>query len=147
VIYATNNNIEFLDDTTGNRRYHVLECKAEIDIPWFEDNREQIWAQGVADFKAHGLAWSQAAALADEYRSRYEIYDEWESLISDYLDTLVTDYVEMSQVLEVACKVSLDKQDRRIQRRAADIMRKLGWTNEVKWIASKAKRVWVKTPF
>jgi predicted P-loop ATPase len=147
LIYATNNEMEFLDDSSGNRRYYVLVCSGSIDVDWFESNREQLWAQGIADFHARGVAWKQVSALAPEHIIKHEVYDEWTDLVSDYLDTVVTDCVEMTLILEQACKVPVDKHNQIFYKRVGKILKKLGWERRVMW-EGKPKKVWKKvTPF
>jgi putative DNA primase/helicase len=83
VIAATTNDEQFLSDATGNRRYWVLKVGSLIDVEAVQADRDQIWAEAVAAFKA-GERWHLDAAEEDDLRSvqvEHEVSDPWEPTV------------------------------------------------------------------
>lgn len=141
VIYATNNHTEFLDDDTGNRRYYTLKVQG-IDLAWFKANRDQLWAQGVAEFKATGLAWQEAARVAPKHVSVHEVHDVWEDRIADYLETQMTKHVSVGEVLTNAIQMPVSQQTRAAELRVGKVLRHLGWEKRGTWINGKNVKRW-----
>lgn len=142
VIYATNNKTEFLDDETGNRRYYTMVVKG-INLQWFKDNRDQLWAQGVAEFKASGLAWQEAAKVAPAQVAKHETRDEsWEEAIRDYLTMTKVERVTVKEILCEALKITVDKHDRGSQMRVGKVLKYFGWVNANRMINGVQQKVW-----
>ncbi len=59
VFAGTTNDPTFLEDETGNRRYWPIACKS-VDIPQLKLEREQLWAEAVALYKAGTKWWPTA---------------------------------------------------------------------------------------
>lgn len=72
VFGGSTNDTDFLFDTTGSRRWWVIECVGtkdngirtaegarvlELDLAWLEANRDQLWAEATAAFRA-GEHWT-----------------------------------------------------------------------------------------
>lgn len=126
VLYATNNETEFLDDHTGNRRYHTI-IVGKVNLKWFKENCNQLWAQGIHDFKTNGQAWQKALELAPEHIAQHDITDEWTDVIGHYLSNLMTDETTISDVCRIALGIPIAQVDRRVQMRVGKSLRKLGW--------------------
>jgi len=139
MIYATTNEVEFLDDATGHRRYHVLEVGEGVEIGWVKEHRDQIWAQALQIFKVSGQAWQRALELAPEVHVHHEVEDSWSEAVIALLDG--KDETTMREVL-VGLGISNDKQNRANQQRAGKIMRQIGWTSSVVWYEGKSVRKW-----
>jgi len=45
VFAMTTNDSKYLKDETGNRRWLPVECKGKVNIPWLEENRDQLFAE------------------------------------------------------------------------------------------------------
>ena len=77
----------YLRDETGNRRFWPLRC-GTIDIAALARDRDQIWAEAVARFRAGAIWWiDDATLLADarnEQESRYQ-GDAWDARIDRWL--------------------------------------------------------------
>lgn len=142
VIYATTNKDQFLDDETGNRRYHVLKVDNNIDLDWFEQNRDLLWAQGIHEFRNHGLAWKDASRLAPDHIQDHETDDVWEEPIAEYLETSPLEYETISNVLEVVCRITIDHQTKREEMRVAKILKNLGWKGKLRREPGKRFRIW-----
>ena len=75
---GTTNADEFLSDPTGERRWLPIEV-VSLDIDWVQAHRDQLWAEGLAIWKAEGVDWADAERLAREEHSKFRVEDSWES--------------------------------------------------------------------
>lgn len=141
VIYATNNHTEFLDDDTGNRRYYTLTVQ-RINIEWFKTHRDQLWAQGISQFKATGQAWQEAARVAPKHVKKHEVHDVWEDRIADYLETQMAKHIGIEEVLTNAIQMPVSKQARSDELRVAKVLRQLGWERKVVREGNKLAKRW-----
>ena len=147
LIYATNNKIQFLDDETGNRRYLTLSV-GRIDVQWFIDNRDQLWAQGVAQFRASGVAWQRAAELAKDIVGEHEVEDDWESTIAAYLELEApfVAHITSADVLTKALNMKVADINRPEQTRVGKVMKRLGWQKKQLATNHDGSRPWVYLP-
>jgi predicted P-loop ATPase len=74
VLIGSTNRKSFLADSTGSRRFWVLELVRDVDVPAIARDREQLWAEAMALYRG-GIRWwldrEQQHALAqvnDGYR-------------------------------------------------------------------------------
>lgn len=102
VIVGTTNRDEFLTDETGNRRWWPVPVK-RIDMAWIRENREQLFAEAVALFKASSKCgdcseghrctkhswWLDDAESAqlEEMNKNFEASDAWQDLVADFLSS------------------------------------------------------------
>jgi predicted P-loop ATPase len=80
VFVGTTNKTSYLHDETGNRRYLPLEC-GQIDLQALERDRDQVWAQAVAEYDADEPWW-----LSPEI--------EWNAAVEQQAERLVRDVWE-----------------------------------------------------
>lgn len=76
-----------LDDSTGNRRYLIVELQ-EIDWSYTSLDIDQVWAEAVAAYNA-GENWRldrDEGAQSDEIKERYVIRDPLEDWISKFFE-------------------------------------------------------------
>lgn len=125
VITATNNEVEYLNDATGNRRYYSLIC-TRINIGWIEENRDQLWAQGIYSFLTGGLEWQRAEQLAVNNLSMHEIEDVWEDVVQDYLKMSFCKFVTCSEILSNAINMPIHAQNQSSKNRIGRILRHMG---------------------
>jgi putative DNA primase/helicase len=87
VFAGTVNPDTYLRDETGNRRFWPLRC-GTIDIDALARDRDQLWAESVARFRAGAIWWLDTpelmAAAAAEQEKRYQA-DAWDDLIEHWL--------------------------------------------------------------
>lgn len=84
---GTTNDINFLIDTTGSRRFWVVPCRQKINTELLAELRDQIFAEAVSEFKA-GASWildEETEALREEKNSDYRIRHPWEEIIKNGL--------------------------------------------------------------
>ncbi|THD71370.1 P-loop ATPase [Thalassobius vesicularis] len=87
VFAGTVNPDTYLRDETGNRRFWPIRC-GEIDIEALRRDRDQLWAEAVARFRAGAIWWLEdrdlLKAARDEQDKRYQS-DAWDGLIDRWL--------------------------------------------------------------
>ena len=87
VFAGTVNPDTYLRDETGNRRFWPVRC-GTIDIAALARDRDQLWAEAVARFRAGAIWWLDTPELlaeaAAEQDKRYQA-DAWDDLISHWL--------------------------------------------------------------
>ncbi|MGO4917360.1 VapE domain-containing protein [Pseudogemmobacter sp. W21_MBD1_M6] len=87
VFAGTVNPDTYLRDETGNRRFWPIRC-GEIDIEGLGRDRDQLWAEAVARFKAGAIWWLEDKDLLKAARAeqdkRYQS-DAWDGLIDRWL--------------------------------------------------------------
>lgn len=99
VFLGTGNNIDFLKDPTGNRRFWPVHCKRRRNDPkrgaWdiTKDEIGQIWAEAKAWYdKGETLELSkEVKALAEISQEEATEQDDRAGIVSIYLDTLLPD--------------------------------------------------------
>lgn len=146
---GTTNEHEYLQDATGNRRFWPIACSA-IDIEALSRDRDQLIAEAV--WRYHfGVPWHLneiEEALASAEQALRNAEDPWEPLIAEYL--LKRDSTTMVDVLTFGVELQVAHFRQADQKRAASIMRQLGWANNksarpVRWypvnIKARAKEV------
>ena len=87
VFAGTVNPDTYLRDETGNRRFWPVRC-GTIDIDALARDRDQLWAEAVARFRAGAIWWLDTpeliAAATAEQEKRYQA-DAWDDLIEHWL--------------------------------------------------------------
>ena len=87
VFAGTVNPDTYLRDETGNRRFWPLRC-GTIDIDALARDRDQLWAEAVARFRAGAIWWLDTpeliAAATAEQEKRYQA-DAWDGLIATWI--------------------------------------------------------------
>ena len=87
VFAGTVNPDTYLRDETGNRRFWPVRC-GTIDIDALARDRDQLWAEAVARFRAGAIWWIDTpeliAAATAEQEKRYQA-DAWDDLIERWL--------------------------------------------------------------
>ncbi len=87
VFAGTVNPDTYLRDETGNRRFWPLRC-GTIDIAALARDRDQLWAEAVARFRAGAIWWIDDATLLAEAKTEQEARyqgDAWDARIDRWL--------------------------------------------------------------
>jgi hypothetical protein len=88
IVIGTSNTNELLDDPTGERRWLPVTA-GEVDVESLERDRDQLWAEGAARFRAAGIAWEEAERLARDVHADFKVTDDsWSVLIARWLETV-----------------------------------------------------------
>jgi predicted P-loop ATPase len=81
------NHSTYLRDETGSRRFWPVRC-GEIRIKELARDRDQLWAEAVARYRAGSVWWLNSVELnraaEQEQAARYE-GDPWDELITDWI--------------------------------------------------------------
>ena len=97
IFIGTTNETQFLRDTTGNRRFWVVDTPNEPTLDMWEDLTPEkvrlIWAEAVEIYKAgEGLYLPRKLeAIAREVQETYEEENPRAGIVADYLDRLLPD--------------------------------------------------------
>lgn len=83
---ATTNVEEFLQDSTGNRRWLPIKV-GNVDVEGIITHREQLWAEAVNLFEEHGVMWRQAETEAAKILNRHEVENPFVEVIRKWLET------------------------------------------------------------
>jgi hypothetical protein len=85
ILIGTTNLDGILSDDTGNRRWLPIEV-TKADVERVERDRDQLWAEGLAIWKASGVAWQDAERLAPEVHREFMVEDAWEGAIEQWVN-------------------------------------------------------------
>jgi predicted P-loop ATPase len=143
VFIGTTNESVYLKDNTGGRRFWPVKC-GSIDLPALRHDRDQLFAEAVARYKAH-IAWWPDSEFEAEYikpqqETRYEP-DAWQEPIADYLDTRST--VTIYDIARNALYIESSRLATRDTRRISTVLQRLNWKRGLQ--DSKGRIEWVRT--
>ena len=149
IVVGSVNDAQFLVDPTGNRRYWVVPIEEEkIDLAQLKQERDAIWSAAVAAYRNEEIWWlsNEEEKLSTENNQIFEIVDEWQGAIGNYLET--KDQVSITELLQQVFDYELGQIQRRDQMRVASILTTLEWKKAgQKHHQGKRQVVWIpKTP-
>lgn len=130
----------YFRDESGNRRFWPVLC-TDTDIAWIEANRDQLWAEATAKYRARETWWldqRQEAEARSEQESRL-VRDEWSEAVDDWL--VGKDEVTVGEVLDKALGLEKSKWGQREQTRVARALQLAKWKRVQVW--RDGRRVWV----
>lgn len=156
VFVGTTNQIEFLADETGNRRW--LPCRVKrADVESIVRDRLQMWAEAYAQFIVSGVAWEDAEQLGRDQHHHHMIADSWEEVVREWLDQIGTDgvknadrkFLRIRDVLKWALNFDDKVISRKEENRMGKVLRAIGYEKGHFWHEGKTVNAWVytKVPF
>ena len=127
VFIGSTNSDAYLKDETGGRRFWPIRCGGNIDLKAIERDRDQLWAEAVAQFNA-GTPWwitdtEIIGLVRDEQAARY-VDDPWQEPIAKFLRSQ-TD-VSVGDVLSNLL-IERGRWTQADQNRVARCLKVLGW--------------------
>lgn len=147
VFAGTTNELEYLSDTTGNRRYWPVQCQGAA-VDWIREVREQLWAEAAwREANDDVPLWLDEDAVRDaavQKQAEAMSEDTWEAPITRWIEQQGKSELLMSDILYLGLGLGNDKQTRAVQMRAAAVMRGIGWKSAVRTIGNKRIRIWRK---
>lgn len=146
VIVGTTNHPEYLDDSTGARRYWTVEVPGRIDTDLLDEWRDQIWAEAVAAYRAGEQWWltpeEETARVASS--GTHMVGDSWASLIEAWIGTRPPrSAFSSSEIMKGALELKPADQTKAAQMRVGECMRVLGYQRGM--LGSERKRVWMRS--
>lgn len=151
VFVGTTNETAFLRDASGGRRFWPVTCCAKIETEALAEDREQLFAEAVAAFRA-GESWHLSRELEQQAAIEQEAAREehpWEQPIRRVLDGLTDgdgfdrqpkDSVTVAELLTLL-GIPVDKHPGKPSRDVAGILRMFGWSR----VHIKQGWVWRRT--
>lgn len=143
VVVGTTNLDTFLHDPTGSRRFWVIPVGA-IDVGQLREQRDQLLAEAVEMFRKGEPHWllPEEEEHRRTFASQFADTDPWEDEVLAYAQK--QQFVRISDILADVLTIETGRQDRRAERRVADILRRVGWTPEQRRVAGggKPQRIW-----
>ncbi len=146
VIVGSTNETQFLQDSTGDRRFWVVRV-GQIDLDALHRDRDQLWAEALAAHQRREGWWLEQAAetARTEATEEHRVADVWEDAVAAWIATLPAHEsrdITTQRVLQAACRVELERCDHRASARVGAILRRLGWTQRVVRVDGRNTRVW-----
>lgn len=152
----------FLTDPTGHRRWLPFDSDGACDPAAMELDRDQLWAEAAALFKAGGVQWADAERLARAEHGKYIERDVIDDAIAAWLEgdadgaeeidgikPAPRTHAVLGDVLRHACGV-IGMAKQADQKRAAAAMRRLGWQppkeNKAAKIKGRVAKWWTRGP-
>ncbi len=128
VFAGSTNATEWASDETGNRRYWPVKCEGKIDTDGLARDRDQLWAEAVAKYRAGEIWWLVDDELVKdalaEQEARY-IADPWQQGIDEFLDRVESTSVQ--EILADHLKLDRSATNQQHSNRVARCLRALGW--------------------
>ncbi|PPE75462.1 hypothetical protein C3942_00775 [Solimonas fluminis] len=157
IFVGTVNNSDWQRDETGGRRYMPVVVR-DVNIDAIRDVREQLWAEADARFK-RGEPWHILPEGAYEAQEQRYVEDIWAEQIYRWLEGKAAEdrylarlgyyhrkpveITTAADILLFALDVERKKQDKPLQTRVGNLMRRFGWGRQQKRLG--ATRVWQYT--
>lgn len=127
-VFAGTVNLDtYLKDETGNRRFWPVKV-GEIATQHLQADRDQLWAEAVARYKAGEAWWLDDAEViqeATEQQAARRDGDSWEEVIADWI--ALREDASVSEVLTECLNIPVGHQNRAMQMRVAQCLKALGW--------------------
>lgn len=150
VFFGTNNDGDWQRDATGGRRFMPLWVQ-DIQLDAIRHIRDLLWAEALVRFERGETWWELPAEAREEQEQRY-MEDAWAEPVHRWLDGKAfkeryasglpapIETTTASEILSRCLDVEPKKQDRAMQKRVGELMRRFGWRREQKRVG--ATRVW-----
>ena len=155
LMIATTNEDDFLDNPNGERRWLPLAVGQTpgfgmVDTDRLTAVRGQLWAEGLANFREHGVMWQEAERLARRQHGKWKADDGWRSAIQRWLDAPQMDgstprgrgFLTLLDVAEGALGMPARNMKWSDQRRISKLLCDEGYEKGVKRVGDRAVKVW-----
>ena len=133
VLAGTINDPEWLDDPSGARRFIQIHIEKQIDTDWYKSNREQIFAEALADFNSGEQYWIPAEITGENP----QIYDAREDKIIQ-LGHRQSEWKMLDILVELGYPP--DRHSRALQMEIAGLLKKRQWKKN----HTREGNVWTK---
>lgn len=141
VMIGTTNEDEFLSDVE-NRRWLPVRTNG-VDVAAIVRDREQLWAEAYQMWLARGIVWKQAEDLGKVARNEFNLEDNWEAPVAQFLKENQRDSYSTADVLIQGLGVDQRHITNQQERRIGKIMTGLGYKKVNKRFGAQVRKVWV----
>jgi predicted P-loop ATPase len=140
---GTTNKPQFLTDPSGNRRWLPV-IVSRVDVDAIVRDRDQLWAEARAMFRAYGVQWKDAERLAIDIHEDHRESDSWESKLKEWIDTTAVGPITTRGAL-ISALGFIDREiTKAAEMRVADCMRSLGYEQQRRRFGGPIVREWVR---
>lgn len=125
---ATTNEVAFLRDPTGSRRFAVVGV-GSMSLDALKADRSQIWAEAVAMYRA-GVPWhldTEETRAQRAANDAFEATDPWVQVVERWIDRSTGSEWTSAEILQQALGLDGRSMDRSAQTRLGHVMQSLGW--------------------
>lgn len=133
VFAGTSNRSDYLQDSTGNRRFWPVACGA-IDRVALAADREQLWAEAVAAYNEGAVWWPETEAeqaICAEVQDERLPDDPWLRICYEWLRDNLKTWTTTTELLEKGVKLPPHQmRGPEPQRQAARILASLGFASK-----------------
>lgn len=149
IFIMTTNDRSFLSDTTGNRRYGVVEV-GQINIEAVRRDSLQLWAQARVLFEKEGIDHRSVEQLSAEENKKYMYSDPWDEAVASWLESREREPEAARQpltagnILSFAIGASTARVSPADGRRLAAVMGRLGYALRFARLNGKFTRTYQK---
>ena len=146
IMVGTTNDEEFLPPDSEHRRWLPMHT-AKVDVPAIRRDREQLWAEGLAQWGVDGIAWSGLDKLAAYARAEAAGEDAWEEEVANYVKG-IQGAVRLQDILVNAVGLDSRTVSRSAEMRVGRILRSLGYVRRSARVeGGRYTKVWMKVDF
>ena len=121
----------YLSDNTGNRRFWPVKCEGNFDLAAFKKVRDQLIAEAHQAFKKGEKLYlsGDIVKMAEIEQNKRKHVDPWQDVVVDWLEAEGTEVQELSmqQVYELILGGSIKSISRAEQCRIGRILSDMGW--------------------
>lgn len=153
VIVGTTNEAEFLGDSTGSRRFWVIEAgEQKADLQKAAEQRDQLWAEALHLYRS-GLRWWFEGAddvVRERENARHTVEDPWKDTVEHFIESWADRFKakppSSNEVLAQALMLDPAKTTKEDVRHVGRVLRALGYEAQPCWDPStkKSYKGWVK---
>lgn len=135
VFIGTTNQANYLHDETGARRFWPVKVGAEIKLDDLKRDRDQLFAEAVAAYKAKEQYWPsrefERKHIETEQSERY-VEDAWEPILANHLEVGGSNAkpTTLAELARRALGIEPGHLHHPAPQRIANILKRLGWTQK-----------------
>ena len=154
VVVATSNQVELLQDPTGDRRWWIIPIPGSLNNELVAQDRDRLWAAAVHAYRS-GEKWHLSPEWdleRSENNRQFQDHDVWEEVIHQWIEKRDFDPLfdpspfTSLEVITQALEIPIDRADKLVQRRVGAALRRLGYDNSSRGYSKNGsrERVWKK---
>lgn len=149
IFVGTTNKLDYLSDSTGNRRYWPIQCTS-IKFDYIKENRDQFFAEAYVRAKADECYWEVPTEFLEEIYDKRMNENAVDDAASDpwfdrvYGATIGKSEVDIAEILINDLNFLYNQVKRQDRNRVAKILKHVGFKNINTKINGIQKRTWKK---